>query len=76
MPWQPGDLVFFVGDDGTRQAPGHVGIYVGNGEIIDAPHDGAVVRIEPVFSDLVGVARAPLPGTRTTAVGEPATASH
>ncbi len=73
VPWQPGDLVFFVGDDGTREAPGHVGIYVGNGEMIDAPHDGAVVRIEPVpLGDLVGVARASVPG----AADEPAPATH
>ncbi|MGH2976911.1 MAG: C40 family peptidase [Gaiellaceae bacterium] len=43
---QPGDLVFFVGSDGTRKAPGHVGIYVDDGYIIDAPHTGAVVRID------------------------------
>ena len=34
---QPGDLVFFPGSDGTASAPGHVGIYIGNGEMIDAP---------------------------------------
>ena len=34
----PGDLVFF--DDA-----GHVGIYVGNGRFIHAPHTGTVVRI-------------------------------
>ncbi len=43
---QPGDLVFFVGSDGTRKAPGHVGIYVGDGYIIDAPHTGSFVRID------------------------------
>jgi cell wall-associated NlpC family hydrolase len=43
---QPGDLVFFVGSDGTRKAPGHVGIYVGDGYIIDAPHTGTFVRID------------------------------
>jgi cell wall-associated NlpC family hydrolase len=42
----PGDLVFFVGSDGTRKAPGHVGIYVGDGYIIDAPHTGSFVRID------------------------------
>jgi cell wall-associated NlpC family hydrolase len=43
---QPGDLVFFIGSDGTRKAPGHVGIYVDNGYIIDAPHTGSFVRID------------------------------
>lgn len=36
---KPGDLVFF--DDA-----GHVGIYVGKGRFIHAPHTGTVVRIE------------------------------
>jgi cell wall-associated NlpC family hydrolase len=36
---QPGDLVFFNGLD-------HVGIYVGYGYFIDAPHTGAFVRID------------------------------
>jgi cell wall-associated NlpC family hydrolase len=36
-----GDLVFFEGG-------GHVGIYVGNGNIIHAPHTGTVVKISPV----------------------------
>ena len=43
---QPGDLVFFIGSDGTRKAPGHVGIYAGDGYIIDAPHTGTFVRID------------------------------
>jgi cell wall-associated NlpC family hydrolase len=43
---RPGDLVFFVGSDGTRKAPGHVGIYVADGYIIDAPHTGSFVRID------------------------------
>jgi len=45
-----GDLVFFAGSDGTLTAPGHVGIYVGNGEIIDAPFTGANVRFDPLAS--------------------------
>jgi cell wall-associated NlpC family hydrolase len=36
---QPGDLVFFNGLD-------HVGIYIGGGDIIDAPHTGAFVEID------------------------------
>lgn len=47
---EPGDLVFYPGTDGTAAAPGHVGIYIGNGEMIDAPHTGADVRVDPVGS--------------------------
>jgi cell wall-associated NlpC family hydrolase len=36
---QPGDLVFFNRLD-------HVGIYIGNGEFVDAPHTGTTVRID------------------------------
>jgi len=36
---QPGDLVFFNGLD-------HVGIYIGYGDFIDAPHTGASVEID------------------------------
>ena len=43
-----GDLVFYAGSDGSLTAPGHVGIYVGNGEIIDAPDAGANVRFDPL----------------------------
>jgi cell wall-associated NlpC family hydrolase len=47
---QPGDLVFFAGSDGTASSPGHVGIYAGNGEMIDAPHTGSAVEVQPVSS--------------------------
>jgi cell wall-associated NlpC family hydrolase len=43
---EAGDLLFFVGSDGTRKAPGHVGIYVGDGYFIDAPHTGSFVRVD------------------------------
>jgi NlpC/P60 family protein len=39
---RPGDLVFF--EPGLR-GPGHVGMYVGGGEFVQAPHSGDVVRI-------------------------------
>jgi hypothetical protein len=38
---QPGDLVF--------PDPGHVQLYVGNGEVIEAPHTGASVREVPMW---------------------------
>ena len=40
---QPGDLVFF----GTG-SPHHMGMYVGNGNYIHAPHTGDVIKISPV----------------------------
>lgn len=45
---QPGDLIFIPGSDGTPANPGHVGMYVGNGWLIDAPYTGQVVRFEQV----------------------------
>ena len=52
---EPGDLVFFGGGPTGVE---HVGIYVGQGEMIDAPHTGAVVRFDPADqSDLVGATR-------------------
>jgi len=52
-----GDLVFF--DPEPSGLPGHVGIYAGNGLMIDAPHAGAVVRLEPVegFGTYMGARR-------------------
>jgi cell wall-associated NlpC family hydrolase len=38
---QPGDLVFF---DGLN----HVGIYIGGGQMVHAPHTGDVVKISPL----------------------------
>jgi hypothetical protein len=38
----PGDLVFF---DPGPNGPGHVGMYIGGGEFIQAPHTGDVVKI-------------------------------
>ena len=47
---QPGDLVFFAGSDGTASSPGHVGIYVGHGQMIDSPYTGTTVQVQPVSS--------------------------
>jgi len=50
----PGSLVFFGGNgyDGTPSSPGHVGIYIGGGQMIDAPHTGAVVRIDSIAGNV------------------------
>jgi cell wall-associated NlpC family hydrolase len=38
---QPGDLVFFYG-------VGHVGVYIGNDEVVHAPTVGDVVKVTPI----------------------------
>ena len=40
---QPGDLVFF---EPSPQGPGHVGIYIGDSDYVDAPETGQDVRID------------------------------
>jgi cell wall-associated NlpC family hydrolase len=49
---EPGDLVFFNG-------LGHVGIYIGGGEYVHAPHTGTVVQVSSLdaSSDYVGARR-------------------
>jgi cell wall-associated NlpC family hydrolase len=42
-PLQPGDLMFF--GQSTSDVT-HVGIYIGGGQMVDAPHTGADVRVE------------------------------
>jgi peptidoglycan DL-endopeptidase CwlO len=49
---EPGDLVFFFPDIS------HVGIYVGNGLMVDAPDYGVPVHVEPIWwSDFDGAVR-------------------
>jgi len=50
----PGDLVFFNGLQ-------HVGIYIGGGRFVDAPHTGSVVRIDSIsnFGGYDGARRVP-----------------
>lgn len=47
---QPGDLVFFVTKSGY---PYHVGIYMGNNEILHSPKPGRKVRVETIWSSRV-----------------------
>jgi len=63
-----GDLVFYAGSDGSLTAPGHVGIYIGNGEIIDAPYGGANVRFDPLTT-ISGYAGATDPYAATSTAG-------
>jgi cell wall-associated NlpC family hydrolase len=42
---QPGDLVFFAGSDGTPTSPGHVGLVIGGGKMIEAYATGFPIRV-------------------------------
>jgi cell wall-associated NlpC family hydrolase len=50
--WQPGDLLFF-GDPIH-----HVAMYIGNGQMVEAPYTGSQVRVNDAYrSDYVGAGR-------------------
>ena len=54
----PGDLVFY----GTTDIH-HVGIYIGQGLMINAPHTGTVIQVSSIWwSDLAGFGRVHAPG--------------
>ncbi|UOE21964.1 C40 family peptidase [Thermobifida halotolerans] len=46
---QPGDLLFY--DTGSGPSPSHVTMYVGGGQMVNAPRTGTTIRVEPVHSD-------------------------
>ena len=54
---EPGDLLYSAGADGTPLNPGHVGMYIGDGQEIEAPHTGDVVKVISVPSDISIVTR-------------------
>ncbi len=61
---KPGDLLFF------HRPVDHVGIYLGEGQMINAPHPGSSVRTEKVWGSLSGIRRvlpdtSPLPASGT-----------
>jgi cell wall-associated NlpC family hydrolase len=49
---RPGDLVF----SGSGRI-GHVGIYVGQGQMIHAPHSGSRVQVAPLHSNTIAAGR-------------------
>jgi cell wall-associated NlpC family hydrolase len=43
----PGDLLFEAGSDGSDSDPGHVGMYIGDGLVIQAPYTGVDINLTP-----------------------------
>lgn len=80
---RPGDLVFFhpPGDRAAGKTTGHVGIYLGNGQMVNAANPNAGTRIQPVtwntyvgarrYLNVTGKAKVP-PSTGSSYDGEPA----
>jgi cell wall-associated NlpC family hydrolase len=55
---RPGDLVFFGSNKSDPNSIYHVGLYIGGGNMIEAPYTGANVRISSIWrSSLFGAAR-------------------
>jgi hypothetical protein len=50
----PGDLVFVAGDDGTLAAPGHVGLYIGDGLVLNAADERDGIRVQ-TYANFVDV---------------------
>lgn len=44
----PGDLLFWATDPAVKATIHHVALYVGGGQMIEAPHTGAFVRLVPI----------------------------
>ncbi|HEV3169374.1 MAG TPA: bifunctional lytic transglycosylase/C40 family peptidase [Actinocrinis sp.] len=68
----PGDLVFFAYNVNDPSTIHHVGIYVGGGAMIDAPHTGASIRFDPIdtFGGYIGAVR-PYAQVPTWPIGQP-----
>jgi cell wall-associated NlpC family hydrolase len=65
---QPGDVIFW---GPSLAGIDHVAIYVGNGQVLDAPHTGTTVQLQPIWTDGLiaatrpAVALPPAPATGT-----------
>jgi cell wall-associated NlpC family hydrolase len=60
---QPGDLLFSAGSDGTPANPGHVVMYLGGGQVIQAPRTGEDVQVDSL--SLAGVVAITRPAALT-----------
>jgi cell wall-associated NlpC family hydrolase len=47
---QRGDLLFYATDNSDPATIHHVGIYIGNAMMVDAPYTGAFVRIDSIYA--------------------------
>jgi peptidoglycan DL-endopeptidase CwlO len=71
----PGDLIFYADNPGDPATIHHVGMYIGNGLMVHAPHTGDVVRVASIWRESYAGATRIVPGVVTPGVpGPPPTA--
>jgi len=61
----PGDLIFFGAGGGPNGGPSHVGIYLGNGQMLDADNTGGSVGVRKNvagYGNIAGIKRFPVVG--------------
>jgi hypothetical protein len=56
---RPGDLVAIQGSLGTPTRAGHIGMYVGNGMVVESPYTGEKVRLVPArtYTGIIAIRR-------------------
>jgi cell wall-associated NlpC family hydrolase len=55
---QPGDLIVYAYDVHDESTIHHIAMYVGNGQMVHAPHTGDVVKVVPVYTEgIIGTVR-------------------
>ena len=71
----PGDLVFYADNPADPASIHHVGLYIGNGLMVHAPHTGDVVRVASIWRESFAGATRIVPGVVTPGLpGPPPTA--
>lgn len=45
-----GDLLFYATNNADPATSHHVGIYIGDGDMVDAPYTGVDVRIDSIYA--------------------------
>jgi cell wall-associated NlpC family hydrolase len=71
----PGDLVFYADNPADPATIHHVGMYIGNGLMVHAPHTGDVVRVASIWRESYAGATRIVPGVVTPGLpGPPPTA--
>jgi len=55
---QPGDLIVYAYNVRDESTIHHIAMYIGNGQMVHAPHTGDVVKVVPVYTEgIYGTAR-------------------